>query len=99
MPYNAWTLEKPRVPRFFQRPGVFAPLVGALVFKTSGRLEESRQWVRFPYTPAAASQSAHTAPRPPWDFAKINWVFALLRGIEIARIRDQLMETRFAITT
>ena len=31
--------------------GVFAPLVGALVFKTSGRLEESRQWVRFPYTP------------------------------------------------
>src|SRR5215472_4713631 len=31
--------------------GVFAPLVGALVFKTSGRLEQSRQWVRFPYTP------------------------------------------------
>ena len=30
---------------------VLAPLVGALVFKTSGRLEESRQWVRFPYTP------------------------------------------------
>ena len=25
--------------------------MGALVFKTSGRLEESRQWVRFPYTP------------------------------------------------
>ncbi|SRR6266700_7067834 len=34
--------------------GVFAPLVGALVFKTSGRLEESRQWVRFPYTPVFA---------------------------------------------
>ena len=33
--------------------GVFAPLVRALVFKTSGRLEKSRQWVRFPYTPVA----------------------------------------------
>ena len=27
--------------------------MGALVFKTSGRLEESRQWVRFPYTPVS----------------------------------------------
>src|SRR5947207_1887555 len=32
--------------------GVFAPLVGALVFKTSGGFEQSSQWVRFPYTPA-----------------------------------------------
>jgi hypothetical protein len=39
------------MPRQFRHLGVFAPLVGALVFKTSGRLEESRQWVRFPYTP------------------------------------------------
>src|SRR5205085_5131834 len=31
--------------------GVFAPLVGALVFKTSGGFEQSSQWVRFPYTP------------------------------------------------
>src|SRR5437660_3854061 len=30
---------------------VFAPLVGALVFKTSGGFEQSSQWVRFPYTP------------------------------------------------
>ena len=28
------------------------PLVRALVFKTRGRLEESRRWVRFPYAPA-----------------------------------------------
>ena len=32
--------------------GVFAPLVGALVFKTSGGFDKSSQWVRFPYTPA-----------------------------------------------
>src|SRR5438270_6149154 len=33
------------------RPGeVFAPLVRALVFKTSGGFEQSSQWVRFPYT-------------------------------------------------
>ena len=32
--------------------GVFPQLVLGLVFKTSGRLEESRLWVRFPYTPA-----------------------------------------------
>jgi hypothetical protein len=31
--------------------GVFAPLVGALVFKTSGGFEQSSLWVRFPYTP------------------------------------------------
>lgn len=31
-------------------PEVFAHLVMALVFKTSGGLEESPQWVRFPYT-------------------------------------------------
>ena len=35
------------------RGGVSAPLVRALVFKTSGRIEEMRQWVRFPYTPAS----------------------------------------------
>ena len=29
---------------------VFAPLVRALVFKTSGGFEQSSQWVRFPYT-------------------------------------------------
>src|ERR1019366_418967 len=32
--------------------GVFAQLVLALVFKTSGGFEQSSQWVRFPYTPA-----------------------------------------------
>ena len=32
--------------------GVFARLVAALVFKTSGGFEQSSQWVRFPYTPA-----------------------------------------------
>ena len=31
---------------------MFVPLVGALVFKTSGGFEQSSQWVRFPYTPA-----------------------------------------------
>jgi hypothetical protein len=31
--------------------GVFAQLVLALVFKTSGGFEQSSQWVRFPYTP------------------------------------------------
>jgi hypothetical protein len=36
----------------FRLRGVFAPLVGALVFKTSGGFEQSSQWVRFPYTPA-----------------------------------------------
>jgi hypothetical protein len=35
----------------FERLGVFAPLVGALVFKTSGGFEQSSLWVRFPYTP------------------------------------------------
>ena len=33
--------------------GVFAPLVGALVFKTSGGFEQSSLWVRFPYTPVS----------------------------------------------
>ena len=32
--------------------GVFARLVPALVFKTSGGCEQRPQWVRFPYTPA-----------------------------------------------
>src|SRR6516165_6904571 len=36
-----------------RRSGVFAPLVGALVFKTSGGFEQSSQWVRFPYTPVS----------------------------------------------
>jgi DNA-binding XRE family transcriptional regulator len=31
---------------------VFAHLVMALVFKTSGGFEQSSQWIRFPYTPA-----------------------------------------------
>ena len=31
--------------------GVFARLVPALVFKTSGGREQRPQWVRFPYTP------------------------------------------------
>ena len=35
--------------------GVFAPLVRALVFKTSGGFEQSSLWVRFPYTPAIYS--------------------------------------------
>ncbi|HMC64748.1 MAG TPA: PfkB family carbohydrate kinase, partial [Gemmataceae bacterium] len=30
-----------------------------LVFKTSGRLEESRQWVRFPYTPVLPCSELH----------------------------------------
>jgi hypothetical protein len=50
--YNHETLGEPRVPRNTKAPGVFAPLVGALVFKTSGGLEESLRWVQFPYTPA-----------------------------------------------
>src|SRR5438132_1653338 len=45
-------------------PGVFAPLVGALVFKTSGRLEESRQWVRFPYTPVYLRKIRNAIPNP-----------------------------------
>src|SRR5215470_7130332 len=51
MPYNALTRKSPRFPRLFRVPGVFAPLVGALVFKTSGGFEQSSLWVRFPYTP------------------------------------------------
>src|SRR5207244_1695563 len=39
-------------------------LVGALVFKTSGRLEESRQWVRFPYTPAYLRKIRNAIPNP-----------------------------------
>src|SRR5262245_44327664 len=34
---------------------VFAPLVGALVFKTSGGFDKSSQWVRFPYTSVATT--------------------------------------------
>lgn len=36
--------------------GVFAPLVGALVFKTSVGFEQSSKWVRFPYTPVSETQ-------------------------------------------
>src|SRR5438876_8369271 len=39
-------------------PGVFARLVAALVFKTSGGFEQSSLWVRFPYTPAPFSLPA-----------------------------------------
>src|SRR5438270_9911907 len=46
-----------RFPRLFRASGVFAPLVGALVFKTSGGFEQSSQWVRFPYTPGCLSAS------------------------------------------
>lgn len=41
--------------------GVFAQLVLALVFKTSGGCEQRPQWVRFPYTPA----SQRPLPNPP----------------------------------
>jgi hypothetical protein len=39
--------------KWLTAPGVFARLVPALVFKTSGGCEQRPQWVRFPYTPAA----------------------------------------------
>ena len=52
LPYNRKVLKVSRFPRRFRAPGVFAPLVRALVFKTSGRFEKGCQWVRFPYTPA-----------------------------------------------
>jgi hypothetical protein len=45
------TLRKPQFIQGIPLSGVFAPLVGASVFKTAGGLEESPQWVRFPYTP------------------------------------------------
>jgi hypothetical protein len=52
----AFGAVKKRVSRMLEprqsRLGVFAPLVGALVFKTSGGFEQSSLWVRFPYTPA-----------------------------------------------
>ncbi len=44
---------------------VFAHLVMALVFKTSGGLEESSQWVRFPYTSdfsSAVFDPIHVSP-------------------------------------
>jgi hypothetical protein len=45
--------------------GVFAPLVRALVFKTSGGFEQSSQWVRFPYTPVPRSgRRAEPRERP-----------------------------------
>ena len=43
--------EKRRSSPRVRASGVFAPLVGALVFKTSGGFEQSSLWVRFPYTP------------------------------------------------
>ena len=57
------------------RWGVFAPLVGAPVFKTGGGFEQSSLWVRFPYTPVSSSplgagravargDSAFLLPRP-----------------------------------
>ncbi len=46
--------------------GVFAPLVRALVFKTSGGFEQSSQWVRFPYTPVRPA--ARGKPRRPGFF-------------------------------
>ena len=58
-----------------QYAGVFAPLVGALVFKTSGRIEKMRQWVRFPYTPAILSSCRDYGPdqgRPHADFAGLH---------------------------
>ena len=38
--------------------GVFAPLVGAPVFKTGGGFEQSSLWVRFPYTPVNVTLTA-----------------------------------------
>src|SRR5262249_38165800 len=49
--YNHKALKLQRFPQKNKAPGVFAPLVGALVFKTSGGFEQSSLWVRFPYTP------------------------------------------------
>src|SRR5205814_4076898 len=65
--YVVYTIEgnRCRDVRWFRRPGVFAPLVGALVFKTSGRLEESRQWVRFPYTPVLSREAGRPLPPTP----------------------------------
>ncbi len=50
--YNQQSLEMTRRTRISLGPGVFAHLVVALVFKTSGGFEQSSLWVRFPYTPA-----------------------------------------------
>jgi hypothetical protein len=49
--YNHQILKRTQFPRHFLCPGVFARLVAALVFKTSGGFEQSSLWVRFPYTP------------------------------------------------
>ena len=57
--YNALTRKNPIFPRVFRPLGVFAPLVRALVFKTSGGFEQSSQWVRFPYTPDFLSALMH----------------------------------------
>ena len=43
---------------WFSILGVFAHLVMALVFKTSGGFEQSSQWVRFPYTPAYSNRKS-----------------------------------------
>jgi hypothetical protein len=59
-PYNHELLNPWELPRRIRTPGVFAPLVGALVFKTSGGFEQSSQWVRFPYTPACSFASVDT---------------------------------------
>ena len=56
--YNALTWKNPWFPRNVRSRGVFAPLVGALVFKTSGGFEQSSQWVRFPYTPVSHNSHA-----------------------------------------
>jgi hypothetical protein len=61
--YNAKTLENLRFLRDLPMMGVFARLVPALVFKTSGGFEQSSLWVRFPYTPV------HMASVEPLGFA------------------------------
>lgn len=49
--YNRKVLVNQRFPLKNRHLGVFAPLVGALVFKTSVGFGKSSKWVRFPYTP------------------------------------------------
>src|SRR5438874_13559093 len=79
-PYNQKTPDTMWIP--FRASGVFAPLVGALVFKTSGGFEQSSQWVRFPYTPVSngpvpmALQRLHATGRMRlFGLASAGWRF------------------------
>lgn len=56
-------------------PGVFAQLVLALVFKTSGGCEQRPQWVRFPYTPVGKCSLVRKEPQ---EIAKCPAVLGFL---------------------